>query len=195
MAIGVVAIIFGVLGMVSGLWGTVAPFIMHSAAESLRTNTPPAGQGPDPAAMLDAVSAWRVSMSLASAVAMAVAVLLLIAGIGLVQRRSWGVRAAKTWAWMRVLTAVWIVGVSAMAQRDQMAAAIQGPGAPPGMPAFMLSGVAAGVVVLGLLWAWALPAFMLVWFRTRSVKAEIAGWRQAVPRGVRFGRPPMEGGR
>ena len=33
-------------------------------------------------------------------------------------------------------------------------------------------------LVLGIVWGWALPIFMLIWFSRRKIKAEIAQWGQ-----------------
>ena len=41
----------------------------------------------------------------------------------------------------------------------------------------MMDVMAAVSVLFMLAWGWALPAFMLVWFALRKIRAETAAWR------------------
>jgi len=34
------------------------------------------------------------------------------------------------------------------------------------------------ILVFAIVWGWALPIFMLIWFSRRKIKAEIAQWGQ-----------------
>jgi hypothetical protein len=103
-----------------------------------------------------------------------VAVLLLVAGVGIVQRRRWGLKATMAWAVVKIVVVVVTSIGGYMVMREQLRAmARSGPTTMP--TGFMETMQFAGVVV-GILWGWALPIFMLVWFSRAKIKAETVIW-------------------
>lgn len=163
--LGTVAIVFGVLGALSNLMGAVSPFLMGFVAQ----NMPPGQEG-----VFGAMIEWRAWIVASSVLGVAAAVLLLASGIAVVGRRPSGPLLMRVWAVAKMGIAVfgaWIGYVTQQAQFEAMAAQGQGP------PAGFAGPLAYSGVVLGLLWAWALPVFVLIWFARPKIKAEAAAWR------------------
>ena len=72
-----------------------------------------------------------------------------------------------------------------IAQAEAMQEAIANdPNVPAGLSAMMGSMMQAfGVfgVLIGVLWGWALPVFLFIWFSRKKIRTETAGW--AAPTG------------
>ena len=117
---------------------------------------------------------WTVVVSLLSA---AVAILLLAAGIGLVQRRRWSPRVFTIWAPLKIVLAIASTVVGWAIQQETMEAMrTQVPGMGALGPGTMESFASVGAV-FALLWGCALPVFVLIWFARGSIKAQVAEWR------------------
>ncbi len=109
-----------------------------------------------------------------------VAAWLLVAGIGVLRRRPWSRSAAVGWAVAKIL---YVIPTSVLgylfykAKFDAMeqAAIDSGTPMPTGMFTIMHS---AGAAMTGCsaLWAWALPLFLIIWFRRAPVKTEVERW-------------------
>ena len=85
VVLGIIAVVFGSLGALGGLWGAIAPFVMEGFAGLFARM--PSAPGQDPAKMFAAMGEYRYSMMATSLVSAAVAVWLLVAGIVLLGRR------------------------------------------------------------------------------------------------------------
>ena len=114
-------------------------------------------------------------------VATALSVWLLVAGIGILRRRPWSRPTSLGWAVGKMLYAV-PASVLGYIQQTAMSAAVEDalasdPGAsvPTGFFRFFES-LGAVSVGCGLLWAWALPIFLIIWFLRAPVKAEVERW-------------------
>ncbi len=174
MVIGVIAIIFGSLAILQGCFGAVSSLFMSSLSAIV-----PAEQ----ATVYDAMEGLKPWMIIGAVLALALGILLLVAGIGLVRRRAWSPTACMAWAGIKMVFVVGYTILGDMARQTQFEAMQemmqQDPNMPAGMPAMMGSffqvfGVFA--IVLGILWGWALPVFLLIWFSRKKIKAEVAGW-------------------
>lgn len=167
--LGVVMIVFGAGGVLLGGWGAVVNLFLIDFFAGL------GGQG-NPAAAT-AMRDWSLPMGLLSLVNAAAAGLLLAAGIGMVRRRRWSIRAATLWAWIKIVLVVLGAVAAVFMQRVQFEAMTQNAA---NGPAAMPRGVMVGVlVVIGLFtvaWGWALPIFTLVWLRLAGSRREIATW-------------------
>lgn len=165
-AIGILGIVLGALGSLGGAWG-LAPFIMKRMFDLM----------PKEAAVVkDAIEqsqAWLIASSL---VMLILSVLLLVIGIGVLHRRRRIVRLVFIWAVMMILYIPVTAAFQYRMQQSQFEVMAQQSGNAPPMPSGvpMIIGVfsCANTLVLG----WALPVFLLIWFRRSRIRAEWMGW-------------------
>lgn len=159
--IGVIEIVFGVGGVLTYLWTIASLFIP-----------------PDPSLgeeVIQALSRYRPANVGLSVIHVLLSAALTAAGIGLVRRRPGSIRLNQWWAIARlaILPVGTLVGV--LVQQDVMAAA----GSPTAaMPAQFLGIILLISIVVGVAWGAALPIFLLIWLRLRTVRAEIETWRR-----------------
>ncbi len=172
--IGVITIIFGSLAILQGCLGAVSTLFLGAFA-----SVAPQEQE----ALFQAMEDLKPWMIIGAVLTLALGILLLVAGIGLVRRRAWSPTACMVWAGIKMMFVVGNTILADMAQQAQFEAMQemmqQDPNMPAGMPAMMGSfmqvfGVFA--IVVGILWGWALPVFLLIWFSRSKIKAEVAGW-------------------
>ena len=173
-AIGVIAIVLGGVGALFGCFGAFSPLFM-----GMMQSIAPEGQVTGLEGMMDWV-VWIVAVSIA---AMLIAVLLLVAGIGITKRRAWGPKVALVWAGLKMIFVIVhsVIGyLVQIAQFEAMQEAIaNGQNMPTGMGTFMgIMMQALGIfwVLIGVLWGWALPVFLFVWFARKKIRTETAGW-------------------
>jgi hypothetical protein len=173
-ALGVVAIIFGILGILmygcGGIIGNVVAPMFASQLEGM----------PVQEAQLQVMRRFTVINLLSSLVATSLAVWLLVTGIGILRRRPWSRTSGLGWSVARMIYAVpatllgYIVN-RATVQAMEQAAAESGDPMPKGIFAIM---EALGAIGMGctLVWSWALPVFMIVWFLRAPIKDELSRW-------------------
>lgn len=171
--IGIIAIVFGVGGSLLGIFGLLSPIINKAIAQNMPTSQQ---------TMLDSMAPpplWAIVNSL---ITLGLAVLLLVAGITLMRRVASGRGLCRTWAVLKILlvTVNAVIGyfmatqmADAMTQMQQQNPAMQGA------PAGFMQGMAGIGVCVGLVWGWALPIFMLIWFSRARIKEETASWSAA----------------
>jgi len=164
--IGVISIVFGLLGALQGCGGIVMPFAMNGL-----TGLMPDDQSKAVFAGMSDHLAWGVA---AGVTGMAVGVLLLTAGIGMVQRRRWSVRAHTIWAVLAILQSG-VGGVYGFLIQQSQFQTMKAGGMPP--TPFPMEAFAAVGVLVGLLFACAYPVFMLVWVFRSVIRDQVAGWR------------------
>jgi hypothetical protein len=165
--LGVIAVAFGILGILGGLWGIIAPFVMNAMI---------AAMGPSPpTAMIETMQqskAWTVVASLLNVI---VAILLLSGGVGLLKRRGWAPRVSMAWAVLKMVLVMVGVGIGYVVQQRMAETMIQHGSGGPAPPAF-LTGLALLGLCFSVAWGWALPVFMLIWFSRSSIRGETKGW-------------------
>ena len=166
MVIGVIAIVIGVLGQIGGIWGMVAVFFMDSMMSMV-----PASQR---AEIVDSMKGTELLSVVCGILGIVLAVLLLVSGIGLTKRRPWSPKMCKVWAVLKMLLVVFTTVSGVMVQRSSFEAMSQQSNA-PGFQQGMFIGMLIGTC-FGLLWGWALPVFMLIWFSRSKIKEEVADW-------------------
>ncbi len=173
-AIGVIAIVLGGLGALGGCVGAFSPLFMGMIQSIV-----PEGQVTGLEGMLD----WAVWLVAVSIVSMLIAVLLLVAGIGITKRRAWGPKVALVWAGLKMIFVI-VHSVAGyliqIAQFEAMQEAMANDqNMPAGMGAFMGSLMQAfGIfgLLIGVLWGWALPVFLFIWFARKKIRTETATW-------------------
>ena len=166
--LGIVSIIFGVLGVAKGLISIAGmPLLVNKLAETEAykefLNSP-------------LVQTWKTTNYAYAVLAMVLGVLMLACGIGLVRRRTWSVKGLVGWAGLKViieaafmvLNYLMYVKVSRAIQQGLM----ETEGVPPVFRTWSVNGI-----VLSMAISCGLAAFVLIWFARREIREEIAGWR------------------
>ncbi len=172
--IGVITIVFGGLGALGGCFGAFAPFFI-----GMMQSMVPEDQVTGLEGMMD-WGVWMVALAMAG---MLMAVLLLVAGIGITKRHAWGPKTALVWAPLKM---IFVVLNSVVAYQIQIAqfeamqeAMANDPNVPAGMGAFrgsMMQALGIFGVLISVLWGWALPVFLFIWFSRKKIRTETAGW-------------------
>ena len=171
--IGIIAIVFGSLGAL----GACATLVITALAPwfSGFVEDMPVQQ-----AQFEVTRRFMVPMLISLMVGTPLSVWLLVAGIGLVRRRPWSRTASVGWALAKVLYVIpasvlnYVVNKATIEAMEQ-AAADSGQAMPGGFLVFMESLGAVGMGC-GLVWSWALPIFMIVWFLRTPVREEVERW-------------------
>ncbi len=168
--IGIVCLVFGVLGILGGLFAIVAaivgPKIANAFAEMGR-----AGMVPD---QMQDHMVWAIS---SAGIGFCLAVVLCIAGIGIIRRRPSGIRRAKAWAWLRMVFAVAeaVFGYGIQVEAFE-AMRHQDPGTFSTLPPMFGPWVAVFTSGLTVIWGCALPLFLLIWFKRKRISEDVATW-------------------
>ena len=186
MVIGIIAIIIGSLGALQYVCGSGVSVMAGFIEEKMQDF---AAAQPNPGmdvqtAPFKAMREHMPSTLAANCSAALLSVTLLMGGIGLVRRRCWSGRTLNIWAGLKMLHALpaaYAGYVMGQAMMEAMAEAAQASGAgvgqiPPGIFKFFAS-LGPLWMVIQILWWWALPVFMLIWFARRPIREEIASWR------------------
>jgi hypothetical protein len=169
--IGIVSIVFGSLGVLTGCSAIASGFMM-----SLFMGVMPADARNQPAMV--AMRDWAPWTGAVGAAKSIVAVGLLVGGILLLQKKRGGARLLVAWAIARMAVAVFDTAVTYFMQSQVMAtAAGQANTPPPGVPPGFFTMMAAFSAVFALAWGCALPIFVLVWLNLPFARAEVDRWR------------------
>lgn len=174
MVLGIIAIILGSLATLRGCMS-----IGSSAMFGLFASAMPEEQ----AEMMEATKGFAPLIMISSGLIMAIAIILLIGGIGLTKRSPWSPKTCKIWAGLKMLLVVYssiVTFLSTQAQMEAMQRMLEeDPNAPAAMSGFfgtLMAIIGPVIFVFAIVWGWALPIFMLIWFSRRKIKAEIAQW-------------------
>jgi hypothetical protein len=165
--LGVIAIVFGALGLLKGIWGLLSPLFLDAMADMMPSES---------AASFEVMEEWASYFAAMYTATILVGGVLLAAGIGLVKRLQWGVTAVWLWVFVRIVVAVGEAVLGSQAQHEQFTAMAQQDPSLQGMGSGFASGMTAFTFVFTLLWGCALPVFMLIWFSRKKIKAEVTGW-------------------
>ena len=172
--IGVIAIVFGALGALQGVVGLLTPLLVGRFRAFTASNSPP-GVAADPFAGWDQ---HQTQLIISALLTLGAGTLLLVGSILLVMRRRAARGMLLTWAAIKTAVVVYAAWLGYVINQAQFAAMQQygsGPLAGPGMGGILGAMSAAGAVI-GVLWGWALPIFLLFWFMRARVRNELATW-------------------
>lgn len=164
-AIGIIGIILGVLGGMTALLG-----VLFEVFETDQTwGMPPATTPVSTSAGEKFAGAWIYGVDLI------VAALLLTTSIGLVGRRAWSVRWLRAWAIVKIFST--IVGMAVTygeleSAIDEVMADSGNPAATRAAWGWVVPATATGYI----LWGWAWPVFILIWFRRERIREELGTW-------------------
>ena len=168
--IGVIAIVFGSLGIFQGCAGLASPFITRMALSN------PDALPPQSRAQLEVTQQFVLYNSISAIFVLGLAVVLLIAGIGLVRRRAWGRTAILCWAGGKIIYSIPAALLGYVIMRATLAAMKEaGGGALTGFMGFLAKLGAAGLAC-SIIWTWALPVFCIIWMVRAPVKTEVERW-------------------
>jgi len=103
-----------------------------------------------------------------------IALWLVLGSLGLLQRSSTGVKRLRQWAFVKIFIGlvcggIALVGISAIEGAAEEFARDQSVEDLP-------IGVLKATLIIGMIWAVAFPAFLLIWFKRPAIAAEIARW-------------------
>ncbi|MCP3903345.1 MAG: hypothetical protein GY715_06890 [Planctomycetes bacterium] len=173
MVLGIIAIVFGSLGAFGGCMSAV----MTLFAEKLGELMPPGQE-----AAFAALEKYHDLLMTTYAIAFVLAIVLLIGGIGLVRRRSWAIPVCITWAVLKIGYAMFGAYVNYLNSEAQFQATQEQLQSDPNIPNisfpdWVVEAASTIAAVFGLLWGWALPVFLLVWFSRSAVREHIRTWR------------------
>lgn len=166
--LGVIAIVFGTLGALSAL-GSFASYLLLPMFQKL------AGNAPGMQAAFGYKN-WNLALGVVGLLAGG---LLISAGIKLRARSPVAMTQVMWWSVIRMVMAVVQAVVASLAQWNtiQSMNSSQSGAMPPAAVAIqkmLVPLTGAGT----LLWGWALPIFMLVWFRRAKIRKEVSSWRE-----------------
>lgn len=169
--VGVACTVIGVLGALGACMGGVSLVMMPAVFEKM----------PDPNGQLKATAELmeqQLPLSLTVMVFVLIGgVLLLAGGIQCLRRRHAARKLLMIWATYKIVLVVAAVLVNLPMQQAQFEAqAASGGGAPQAMG--MQFGATFGAIasVCNVIWGWALPVFILIWFSRRVVRDEVDRW-------------------
>lgn len=169
MAIGIIALAFGVLGVLSNVLGAVGPFVSRALMAGSR------GAQNEMFAVQEKYMLWTVVQCTVGALLSA---FLGMGGVLLLRRRPASRGLLLIWAGLKAAFVVVATAGALMIQHEQLVAMQSSPSG-VGNPAFagpMILAMAIFGGVFALAWGWALPAFILVWFNRATIDAEVKLW-------------------
>lgn len=165
--IGVISVVFGIGGILGAAWAMIAPFVMPAFMRSIGPNP-----GTDAAyRMMEETATWT---AIAAGISLLCAALLLAGGVGILRHRRWAPALCRVWAVVRMVSVLIATVVGYYIQRDMFDDMQQRQGA--NMMVTSMQNMQLAGMCFGILWGWALPIFMLIWFGRGKVKADVAGW-------------------
>ena len=163
--VGGIGVVFGFGGVLASLWGL-----------AMSTVTATVGMQQY---QLDVMPRWYTIVS--GIASMSLAAILGAAGIGLLRKQAWGAWLARRWAVVKIAL-VAVTSVILVAATGDFFAELWwgGAGSMGGAGATVFFTIMSIVGILfAVVWTFWLPILMLYWLNKKSVKQDIAGWRNA----------------
>ena len=173
--LGILSIVFGVLGALSKCWGMATPFffvLMERFFASMPEDEVPAEIGQSFSMM--GAYAWPIAgVSLLKTI---VACLLVAVGIGLLKQRGWAPAWAIRYAVLDMVLTLGEGVLGGLAQAAQMEAMQAADPAAFGPMAGWTTLITYGSVGFGVLVSMVWPVFLIVWFTRRRVREATSTW-------------------
>lgn len=187
--LGVILMVFGVLGALNGLLSVVSLLLMGPMKRLLEGflsgMSGGAGAPSAQAAQASVTESFGVAEKYApltgglGALQVVLGLMLLWAGMNVKSRRRAGVARARWWAVSKavvVAAQAYVVVVSQQAAMAAMQKSVPPGGGPPGMMVVMQQMAGALGAGMTLIWGWALPVFVLIWFARPVIRGQVRGW-------------------
>ncbi len=153
--IGIIAVVFGALGVFDECLDQVSNMFFASLGDSTQ------GMSEEDKAEFEAMRQYAVPTVIMTVVGTVLSAWLLVAGIGVLRRRPWSRGAAVGWAVAKILYTIPLSVLGYFIIKAQFEA---------------MEPIWAAVWGCSTLWAWALPLFLIIWFRRAPVKTEVERW-------------------
>ncbi|MCB1236243.1 MAG: hypothetical protein KDM91_14325 [Verrucomicrobiae bacterium] len=176
--LGIIAIVFGAFGALSGLIRLAQSFFAGAMAKLAS-----AGQVNENAAeeLTAFFENWKIFGIVQGLVMAIVALMLLVGGIKLLKRQAGSIGLLKGWALLKLVTGIGGTIFQTQMTREQMAITLKQAGEAAGSAGNQMTETFVGIgmmigVVFGVIWLAILPVFLLIWFARAAVKAEVARW-------------------
>lgn len=161
--LGVITIVLGSLGVLSGLWTAVSPLFADMIA----------GFVPGGTSGMESVAAYAWLMVILGVLTMARGGLEIVAGTAVYRRRGGARRLIFAWAWLAiVLSFVGAIATYLMQMEQFRVMTAKGTPIPAGLGGII--GVFSAVIAVA--WGCLFPVFALVWFSRRVICEEVRGW-------------------
>lgn len=165
--VGILAIVFGGFGVLISAWGAVYPFVVERFAETFP---------PTQAQMIQQFDGWSGWSQAIAILSFLLAGLLIFGGISVVKRRHRAVSVLFIWSMLKIVLIFASVGVQLSLQGQVLDQAVAQLQPVPGGRAIMVSSMR-GTIACSAIFQLAGPVFLLVWFRRRVIKEEVATWK------------------
>jgi hypothetical protein len=169
--LGIINIVWGALKFVNSLLGIVMlfamPYFLGSVTKALSSMPPPPRGGPSPTAMFNMMKdpAYLTASGATVALNGIGGIILLAAGIGLLQMKNWGRLSSlvyAAWACMASVVSQIIQWTLMMPIMNRMMASMGGPGTPM-PPASMMASMALVGVIFNIAFSMAYPIVLVVY--------------------------------
>jgi hypothetical protein len=174
--IGIIAILFGALGLLHGCLTSATPLTI-GFAENMTQNLPQA-DADQMRAVFDGQKKYMIPTVIVGVLLLVCGVMLLAGGIGLYTKRAWSRSTLLAWAALKIIASIAGLIVGILGMQAQTEAIKQMDNSQAGAAAAMGQSygyIGAGV---GFVWQMLLPIFMLIWFSRASIKAEVESWKE-----------------
>ncbi|MDF1739282.1 MAG: hypothetical protein P1U86_08990 [Verrucomicrobiales bacterium] len=170
-ALGVIAIIFGIGGI---LQAVIAPFSAAMTKSSMQVFV---DQGADQAQVDDFLVKLQSNSYLSGGICLVLGVILLVGGIMVLKRKPVSSVTLQAWAVLKILGGGFMIFKSMAIQKTQMEIMFTATG---GSEAEMIGNITKYAMWFGLgfgfLWLIALPVFILIWFNREKIKTQMGEW-------------------
>jgi len=176
--IGIISIIFGILGVAKSVLMLVYYSLIFGGVLKKPAEMIPSGTGQvNPFPALQNHIGILVTSELLT---LGLGILLIVAGFGLYRKHPGAVAWTRIWAVLKIIVTIIGTAIGVWIQKETLRVMMNDPNAPPATPAFvqwlpMARAVVGGVASLVFTCAW--PVFLLIWLRLTSVRTEVARWR------------------
>lgn len=172
--IGIIAIVVGIGGVLTSCLNLASPFLMKKFVNRDTMTVPVSEQM---RASMAVAKEWETWIAIINCAGLILGVVLLMAGIGMLSRRSYAAGLVRTWAWLKTIQVAVSAVISYFVGQETMKFMSdefgrQGQQVPGGF----LNVVPVLGVLFVLAWGWALPIFMLIWFSRGRIKDETEQW-------------------
>ncbi|MBP7936511.1 MAG: hypothetical protein KA354_17870 [Phycisphaerae bacterium] len=171
--IGIIAVVFAIFGIVGGVCGLVSwlgmsamQVSMPSSGQVVKANLP----------VITEMGKWRAYTLVAGAVSFILQIVLLVSAIHLMKRRRWTIPVLRIWACLYIFFSLIGTTISYHMQKELYQQLASGGGPQGSFPMAAPQALIGLGMLFGILWACALPVFVLIWFSRQKIKAETATW-------------------
>lgn len=172
--IGIIALVFGILGILGGLVAIANPFLIGVQMENA-VQTGVADQ-----AAVDAYMAEFGKLQwLIVPATLILGALLTLGGIFLLRRKPSGPLLLKIWSILKIVVGGFLIYKGAELSTDQVEILVGGGAAGTDqaeMAGNIASIVTKATIVFQSIWLVLLPIFLLIWFSRSKVKETVAKW-------------------